>query len=120
MKVIQLVEEKVKMTDNDKVTELSKTEFDGFVSDGTTLVDFYADWCMPCLMMAPVLESLSDKFGGKIKFAKINVEDNQALAQKFQVSSIPNMKLFKDGKVIENFVGAMPEEDFEERLKVFV
>jgi len=108
------------MTNNDKVPELSNSEFEDFISEGTVLIDFYADWCMPCLMMAPVIEEISEKFKGEIKFGKISVEDNQQLAQKFKIASIPNFILFKDGQVSEQFMGAMSAEDFEEKLKKVV
>ena len=102
------------------VEELTNNGFDNFISKGTVLVDFFADWCMPCLMMAPVIDELDEKFKGKIKFGKVDVGENQALAQKFEVSSIPNFVLFKDGKIVERFVGSMPEEEFEEKLKKFL
>jgi thioredoxin 1 len=102
---------------NDKVPELTEIEFDDFISKGIVLVDFFAEWCMPCLMMAPVIEDLSERFEGKIKFGKVNVGENQRIAQKFNVSSIPNFILFKDGEVIQDFVGAMPSEEFEEKLE---
>lgn len=105
---------------NDKVPELTNGEFEAFIKEGTVLVDFFAEWCMPCVMMGPVVEELSEKFQGKIQFGKVNIEDNQALAAKFGVRSIPNFILFKDGNVAKTFVGAMSEEDFEERLKEFV
>ena len=108
------------MVNNDKVPELSKNEFDDFVKDGIVMIDFSAEWCMPCLMMAPVIDEMSEKFRGKIKFGKINIDENQMLAQKFEVSSIPNFILFKDGKKIGQFVGGMSSEEFEERLKGFV
>src|SRR3989344_4557434 len=103
----------------ENVTEISGKEFDSYKKKGAVLIDFYADWCMPCVMMSPVLEELSEKFKGKIKFGKINVDDNQILAQKFNVASIPNFVLFKDGKKAEQFIGAMPVEDFEKKLKKF-
>ncbi len=99
------------------VKELTNGEFDEYTKKGLVLIDFFADWCMPCVMMSPVVEDLSEVFRGKIKFGKVNIEDNRTLAHKFSVSSIPNFVLFKDGKVVENYIGAMPEEDFEERLK---
>ena len=102
-----------------EVPELSKNEFESYTKSGLTLIDFFAEWCMPCVMMSPVLEELSEKFKGKIKFGKINVDDNQILAQKFNVASIPNFVLFKDGKKAEQFIGAMPVEDFEKKLKKF-
>lgn len=104
---------------NDNVPELSKKEFKDFIKKDLALVDFFADWCMPCLMMAPIIDNLSEKFKGKIEFGKVNIEDNQKLAQEFDVVSIPNFILFKDGKQIEQFIGSMPFEDFEKRLKKF-
>src|SRR3990167_3386270 len=101
---------------NNGIPELSKNEFENYIKEGNVLVDFFAEWCMPCVMMSPVLEELSEKFRGKIKFGKINVDDNQALAQKFNVVSIPNFVLFKNGKKTEQFIGAMPLEDFEKKL----
>ncbi len=108
------------MTNNDKVPELSKIEFEDYIKKDLVLIDFAADWCMPCLMMAPVIDELSEKLKGKIKFGKVNVEENQELAQKFDVSSLPNFILFKDGKQIEQFIGAMPSEDFEKKLNNFM
>jgi thioredoxin 1 len=105
------------MVNNDKVPELTKTGFDDFVKDGVVLVDFFAEWCMPCMMMSPIIDDLSEKFKGKIKFGKVNVgEGGQELAQKYNVSSIPNFTLFKDGKVIKQFIGSMTEDEFEEKL----
>ena len=104
----------------ENVTELGGREFDNFTKKEIVLVDFYADWCMPCVMMAPVIEELSRKFKGKIKFGKVNIEDNQELAQKFRIVSIPNFLLFKNGKQVEQFVGSSSIEDFEEKLKRFL
>jgi len=105
------------IVNNDKVTELSLKEFDDFVKEGVVLIDFHAEWCMPCLMMAPVIDELSEKFEGKIKFGKVNIDENNDLARKFNVASIPNFVLFKDGKPIDQFMGAMPLEDFSTKLK---
>ena len=101
----------------ESVAELSSKEFNDFTKEEIVLIDFYADWCMPCVMMAPVVEELSRKFKGKIKFGRVNVEDNRELAQKFKIMSIPNFVLLKEGKVIEQFVGTMPIEDFADKLK---
>lgn len=103
--------------ENDNVPELTNGEFEDFVKDEIVLIDFFAEWCMPCLMMAPVIEQLSEKFKGKIKFGKIDVGDNQELARKFNVSSIPNFTLLKDGKIVEQFIGSMSSEELEEKLK---
>jgi len=99
------------------VQELTNGMFDAFIKEGVVLVDFSADWCMPCLMMAPIVEELSEKFEGKIKFGKVDVGENQEIAQKFNVSSIPNFILFKDGEVVEQFVGSMSSEELENKLK---
>ncbi|MBS3076226.1 thioredoxin [Candidatus Pacearchaeota archaeon] len=104
----------------ENVPELTNGEFDKFIDDGLVLIDFFAEWCMPCMMMVPVIDDLSEKFKGKIKFGKVNVGDNETIAQKFNVSSIPNFTLLKDGEVVESFVGAMSEEDFAEKLESFL
>jgi len=102
------------------VTELSNGKFNEFIKEGNVLIDFYADWCMSCVMMGPIVEEIEDKFGKKLKVGKVNVEDGQEIAQKFNVSSIPNFVLLKNGKVVTNFVGARSEEDFSEELKKFL
>jgi len=101
----------------ESVQELTNNKFDKFIKEGVVLIDFSADWCMPCLIMAPIVEELSEKFEGKIKFGKVDVGENQEIAQKFNVSSIPNFILFKDGEVIEQFVGSMSSEELEAKLK---
>ena len=73
------------------------------------VVDFYADWCMPCKILGPVLEKIVERFGEKLFFAKVNVDDAPETAQKYGIMSIPNIKLFKDGKVVDEFVGNYPE-----------
>jgi thioredoxin 1 len=102
------------------VEELTNGKFNEFIKEGNVLIDFYADWCMPCVMMGPVVDEVSEKFIGKIKFGKVNVEDNQEIAQKLSVFSIPTFVLFKDGKVAHQFVGGMSAEDFEGRLRELV
>jgi len=99
------------------VEELTQGDFNEFVKEGLVLIDFFAEWCMPCVMMSPIIDELGETFNGKIKFGKVDVGENQELAQKFNVSSIPNFILIKDGKVIDQFVGSIPKEDFEEKLK---
>jgi thioredoxin 1 len=102
------------------ITELTNGKFNEFIKEGTVLIDFYADWCMPCVMMGPIVEEIGNKFSKKLKIGKVNVEDGQEIAQKFNVSSIPNFVLFKGGKVAANFVGAISEEDFTDKLKKFL
>jgi thioredoxin 1 len=104
------------MVNTNEVPELTNGKFDEFIKKGIVFIDFFAEWCMPCLMMAPVIEELAESFDGKVKFGKVNVGDNENLAKKFNVSSIPNFVLFKDGKPIEQFVGAMSSEELESRI----
>ncbi len=74
------------------------------------VVDFWAAWCMPCMMLAPVLEKLAHEYGGKFVLAKLNVDNAPVTAQSYGVMSIPTVKMFKNGKVVDEFIGAMPEE----------
>jgi thioredoxin 1 len=108
------------MTDNDKVPELTNHEFEEYIKEGLVLIDFFAEWCMPCLVMEPVVDDLSETFKGKVKFGKVDIGDNEELAHKFDVHSIPNFILFQDGKKIEQFIGSISRAEFEEKLNKFV
>jgi len=108
------------MKNIEKVKELTLIEFNEFIKEDFVLIDFSAEWCMPCLMMTPIIEKLSEKFQGKIKFGKINVNENQDLVRKYNVSSIPNFTLLKNGKIVEQFIGSCSSEEFEEKLKKFL
>jgi len=105
------------MENSDKVPELTNGEFEEFIKEGVVVVDFFADWCMPCLMMAPILEEVSENIKGQAKIAKVNVEDNATIAQKFNISSIPNFVVFKDGKQVDQMVGSISAEDLEDKIK---
>lgn len=82
------------------------------------LVDFWAPWCMPCQMMAPVLEELAKRFEGKLKIVKVDTEEgeNYNLATQYQIMSIPNLKLFESGKAVKDFIGYRSVEVFAEEL----
>lgn len=86
-------------------------------SSTPVLVDFYADWCGPCKMMGPIVKALAEKYDGKIKVGKINVDDSPALAQKYRVMSVPSFLVFKDGQVTGTFVGGMSQKDLEEKIE---
>ena len=89
-------------------------------SDTPVLVDFWAEWCMPCKMVAPVLEQLSQDYAGRLKIAKVDVDDNGEIAQKFNIVSIPTLLLFKGGSVVGQQVGAVPRETIEGLFKDYV
>ena len=79
-------------------------------SDQPVLVDFWATWCGPCLQMAPVIDTVAEKYAGKIRIGKIDVDHNPASAHRFNVRGIPTMLLFKQGQPVEQIVGTVPEE----------
>ena len=81
------------------------------------LVDFWALWCGPCLMLKPILEKISEELNDKFILVKINVDENSEYANKYSVMSIPSVKLFKDGKVVNEFSGAQPEEIIKDWIK---
>ena len=85
-------------------------------SDVPVIVDFWAQWCRPCLMLAPVLEELESDMAGKVKIAKVNVDEEGYLANQFRVSSIPTVYLFEDGKVKNQVIGLMRKDDLKKRL----
>ncbi len=104
-----------------KTIEITSQNFEKEVlqSDIPILVDFWAPWCQPCLMMAPILEELAEEMEGKLKIGKLNTEipEHQALATQYQVQSIPNMKLFKGGKMVKEYIGLRPKENLKAELE---
>lgn len=104
------------MATNDIVPELTNGEFDDFVKDGIVFLDFFAEWCMPCTIMSPIIDDLAEDFKGKIKFGKVDVDENGRIAQKFEVSSIPTFILLKNSKIIERISGSTTQDDIEEVL----
>ncbi len=84
------------------------------------VVDFFADWCMPCQMMAPIFENLSKKLGNRIKFAKVDTQSEMELSQRFDITGIPCLIIFKNGKEIGRVVGFMQEEELGEKLKGYL
>ncbi|MGM5484835.1 MAG: thioredoxin [Nanobdellota archaeon] len=100
------------------VVHLNKENFDKEVkqSDLPVIVDFWADWCGPCKIMGPVFEEASKDYEGKLKFAKVNTEENQQLAADNGVMSIPTMVIYKKGEEADRIVGAMSKDDFKKEI----
>ena len=105
---------------NNCVEEISKNSFESKIGKNVAVVDFFAEWCMPCLMMSPVIEELAEKFKGKISFCKVNIDDNSELAEKYHVLSIPCLIVFSKGKEVDRIVGAMPANVLEDKLKKYI
>jgi len=102
-----------------EVVHLTDVNFEAEVLKSTlpTLVDFWAAWCGPCKMIAPIVEQLAKEHDGKLKIAKVDVDQNPTLATRFGVMSIPTLILFKNGEPAERLVGYMPKEKLVDRLK---
>ncbi|SEJ28642.1 thioredoxin [Deinococcus reticulitermitis] len=99
-----------------KPVELTDSNFSSEIAQGLTLVDFWAPWCGPCRIIAPVIEELAGQYEGRVKIGKVNVDENPATSGQFRVMSIPTMILFKDGQPVEGMVGAQPKRAFETLL----
>lgn len=101
-----------------KPVELTDANFDAEVlkSDKPVLVDFWAEWCGPCKMIAPIVDEIAKELDGKLKVGKVDVDNNQQIAMKFGIRSIPTLLIFKGGKVAEQLVGAIPKKNLLDKL----
>ena len=103
---------------NDKIVHTTDGDFDADVlqSDKPVLIDFWAEWCSPCKMIAPLLDEAADEYADKLKIAKLNIDENPNIAQKFGIRSIPTLMIFKDGAPQAQKLGAMSKSQLTEFL----
>jgi thioredoxin 1 len=103
---------------SDKVVEFNKDNFEDEVikSEVPVLVDFWAAWCVPCKMIAPTVQELAEEYGEKVKFGKVNVDENRDISGRFGIRGIPSLLLFKDGKVLEQMVGVHSKQEIAEMV----
>ena len=99
--------------------EVNESSYKTEVLESATpvVVDFWAEWCMPCKMLTPTVEELSEEYKGKVKFTKVNVDNNTQLATELQILSIPVLILFKDGKELTRIVGANPKDEIKKQIE---
>jgi len=104
------------------VLHLTSSDFKEQIKDyeGVALVDFWAPWCAPCLMVGPVLEEIEKDMEGKIKVAKVNVDEEGVLGQEYQIMSIPAVFVFKNGEVVERLIGAMHKDSYMEVINKYL
>lgn len=104
------------------VLELNGHNFAGEVleSDLPVLVDFWASWCGPCRFMAPVIDQIAEEYAGRVKVAKVNVDDNMDLARTYEVASIPTLAIFQNGQLVERLIGLRPKEEVVAALERFI
>lgn len=96
--------------------ELTEENYDETIKDGVVLVDFWAPWCGPCRMIAPVIDKLAQDYAGKAKICKVNTDEHQDLASKFGIRSIPTIYFYKDGQKVDEMIGASSEQDLKNKL----
>ena len=102
---------------NAQVVTDESFETDVEKANGLTVVDFWATWCAPCRMIAPILDQLATEYAGKVKVTKLDVDQNVRTATRFNVRSIPTLLFFKDGKLVDQVVGAVPKQQLETKFK---
>ena len=106
---------------SDAVKNLSADSFDQTVkSPALVMVDFWATWCGPCKIIAPVIEELAKEYAGKVTFAKVNTDENPDLAGRYNIRGIPTLIFFKDGKILDQVVGAVPKAQLKSKIESLI
>ncbi|RXJ80764.1 thioredoxin [Arcobacter sp. F2176] len=103
-----------------KYLELDQNNIEDTVKEGVSLVDFWAPWCGPCRMIAPVIEQLAQEFEGKAKICKVNTEVEQDLTVKYEIRSIPTILFFKDGEIVDQIIGTTTKGALEEKINKYL
>ncbi len=103
----------VKLTDGNFKQEILESSL-------PALVDFWAPWCAPCNMVAPIIEEIAEEYKGKLKVGKLNVEEAPEVAAKYDIRGIPTLMIFKDGNMVEQIVGVVPKTSIEEKIKTYL
>lgn len=107
------------MADSNNIATITDSNFQSEIADnsGLSMVDFWAAWCGPCRLIAPFVEELADQYAGQVKVGKLDVDANQRTAAQFGVRSIPTVLFFKDGKVVDQVVGAVPKPALDRKIQ---
>lgn len=101
---------------------INMDEFNNEVANasGVAVIDFYATWCGPCKMLAPVFQEIANEFEGKAKFFKVDIDQTLDLARQYNVSSVPTMMIFRDGNLVETLIGFMPKDSIVSKIKQYI
>lgn len=106
---------------SDKIVQLADAEFESTIEKTPLiLVDFWAEWCFPCKVIAPIIEEMAETYNGDLVCAKLNIDENPVTATKLSITGIPTVLIFKDGKLVERIVGAVPKEQIEGKIKTYL
>ena len=113
------MKKKPEVKTSDKILTLNNKTLSNATRKGTVLVDFWAPWCAPCKMIAPILNDVAEEMDGELKIGKVNIDHNQPLAKKFKVRNIPTMLVFKDGVEVERIIGVKSKKALLKQLAQF-
>lgn len=99
---------------------INTNDFESELENGVVVVDFFATWCGPCKMLAPVFEELSNEMNESAKFVKVDIDQSMEIARKFMVSTVPTMMIFKDGKQVDTMIGFMPKDAIKAKVEAHI